>query len=172
MKIAYFKHKILPLKNKLYRKALCITESADDAADVVQEVMMRVWEKREEWSLIQNMEVYCMVLVKNTALDMLKKKGRREESIHNMELNAMQSEDSLPFKEAAREDEKKWLWRFIKSLPDKQQEIITLREFEEMSYQEIAVEMKLTESQVKMQLFRARQKIKELYLKVSNYGLS
>lgn len=171
MKTEYFKHKILPLKNKLFRKALCITESADDAADVVQEVMVRMWEKREEWHLIQNMEVYCMVLAKNIALDMLKKRGRQMESMPDTELHALPSEDALPLKETVREDEKKWLWKLIRSLPEKQQDIVCLREFEEMSYQEIAVEMNLTEPQVKMQLFRARQKIKEMYLKVSNYGL-
>jgi len=49
MKTEDFKNRILPLKNKVFRKALCITESTDEAADVVQEVMMRLWEKREEW---------------------------------------------------------------------------------------------------------------------------
>jgi RNA polymerase sigma-70 factor (ECF subfamily) len=171
METEYFKNKILPLKNKIFRKALCITESTEEAADVVQEVMMRIWEKREEWDLIQNMEVYCMVLTKNIALDMIKKSGYRNDSIHSETMQAIPSDEIQPFDETVREDEKKWLWKLIRSLPDIQQEVIQLREFEELSYQEIAEKLNLTESQVKTNLFRARQKLRELYLKIENYGL-
>ena len=48
MQTEYFKNKILPLKNKLFRKAFGITESAVEAENVVQDVMMRLWEKRTE----------------------------------------------------------------------------------------------------------------------------
>ena len=171
MKTEDFKNRILPLKNKVFRKALCITESTDEAADVVQEVMMRLWEKREEWDQIKNMEVYCMVLAKNIALDTVKKCGYKNDSIHSESVRNIPSDEILPFNEMVREDEKKLLWKLIRSLPDVQQEVIQLREFETLSYKEIAEKMNLTESQVKMSLFHARQKLKEKYLKIDNYGL-
>ena len=83
MQTEYFKNKILPLKNKLFRKALGITESVVDAENVVQDVMMRLWEKRADWSKIENIEVYCMVLTKNIALDVIKKSGHNNDSINN-----------------------------------------------------------------------------------------
>ncbi|MBQ7823490.1 MAG: sigma-70 family RNA polymerase sigma factor, partial [Bacteroidaceae bacterium] len=59
----------------------------------------------------------------------------------------------------------------ISSLPEKQRNIILLREIEEMSYRDIAQELSISEAQVKVILFRARQTIKEIYQKISRYGL-
>lgn len=59
------------------------------------------------------------------------------------------------------------VWRVIRLLPEKEQELIRLREIEELSYQDIAGEMNLTEGQVKVSLFRARRKMREIYLKIN-----
>ena len=171
MQTEYFKNKILPLKNKLFRKALGITESVVDAENVVQDVMMRLWEKRADWSKIENIEVYCMVLTKNIALDVIKKSGHNNDSINNENIRRLASEIQEPLEKTVLDDMYGWLWKLIKSLPEKQQEIIRLREIEEMSYLEIAEEMNIPESQVKITLFRARKKIKEIYLQIDNYGL-
>jgi len=172
MQTEYFKNKILPLKNKLFRKALSITESVVEAENVVQDVMMRLWEKRTDWSKIENMEVYCMVLTKNMALDVLKKSGYNNDSIDDEKsMRALQSAAEHPLEKTVLRDVQGWLWKLIKSLPEKQQEIIRLRDIEELSYQEIAEEMNITESQVKVTLFRARKRIKEMYLQIDNYGL-
>ena len=171
MQTEYFKNKILPLKNKLFRKALSITESAVEAENVVQDVMMHLWEQRADWTKIGNMEVYCMVLTKNRALDVIKRSGRNNDSIDDENIRVLQSETEQPLENTVLTDMHNWLWKLIKRLPEKQQEIIRLRDMEEMSYQEIAEEVNLSESQVKVTLFRARKKIKEMYLQIDNYGL-
>ena len=48
MDVTDFKEEVLPLKNKLYRFALTIVKDDDLAKDVVQECLIKVWEKREE----------------------------------------------------------------------------------------------------------------------------
>lgn len=52
-----------------------------------------------------------------------------------------------------------------------QDDIIRLRDIEGLSYREIATELSLTEDQVRVYLFRARQKLREQYMKMQNYGL-
>jgi len=52
-----------------------------------------------------------------------------------------------------------------------QNDIIRLRDIEGLSYREIATELSLTEDQVRVYLFRARQKLREQYMKMQNYGL-
>ena len=158
------------MKNRLFRKALCITESATEAEDIVQEVMMRMWEKRADWPKIENIEVYCMVLAKNMALDLIKK-TRHKDSIDNENIKDIQSESGQPLEKIVHADMHGLIWKLIKSLPEKQQDIIRLRDIEELSYQEITKEMNISESQVKITLFRARKKIKEMYLQIDNYGL-
>ncbi len=49
MKNISFRTDVLPLKNELFRLALRITLNRDDAEDVVQETMIKVWNRREQW---------------------------------------------------------------------------------------------------------------------------
>ena len=55
-----FRDDILPLKDKLFRLALRITLDRAEAEDVVQDTMIRVWSKREEWTQFGSVEAYCL----------------------------------------------------------------------------------------------------------------
>ena len=59
----------------------------------------------------------------------------------------------------------------INALPEKQKTSMQLREFEGKSYREIAQIMEITEEQVKINIFRARQTIKQKFKNVEDYGL-
>jgi RNA polymerase sigma-70 factor (ECF subfamily) len=61
--------------------------------------------------------------------------------------------------------------RIINELPERQRLMVQLRDIEGKNYKEIATALGLTEDQVKVNLFRARQKIKEQYLQIDEYGL-
>jgi RNA polymerase sigma-70 factor (ECF subfamily) len=61
--------------------------------------------------------------------------------------------------------------RLIDELPEKQRSCIQLRDFEGKSYKEIAIILGITEEQVKINIFRARQTIKKKYQGFDNYGL-
>ncbi|MEG1686174.1 MAG: RNA polymerase sigma factor, partial [Bacteroides sp.] len=64
-----FRNDILPLKDKLYRLALRITLNNAEAEDVVQDTMIRVWNKREEWIQFDSIEAYCLTVTRNLAID-------------------------------------------------------------------------------------------------------
>ena len=59
----------------------------------------------------------------------------------------------------------------VNELPEKQRLIMQLRDIEGESYKKIATLLNLTEEQVKVNLFRARQKVKQRYLEIDEYGL-
>ena len=61
--------------------------------------------------------------------------------------------------------------QLIDNLPEKQRSCMQLREFEGKSYKEIAKILSVTEEQVKINIFRARQLIKQQFIKAENYGL-
>ena len=63
------------------------------------------------------------------------------------------------------------LQRLLSELPEVQQDIVQLREAEGKSYKEIATTLHLSEEQVKVYLFRARQKIRQKYAEIQKYGL-
>ena len=126
-----FRNDILPLKDKLFRLALRITLDRAEAEDVVQDTMIRVWNKRDEWSQFESVEAYCLTVAKNLAIDRSQKKEAQ-----NVELTPEMEEE-----------------------PDGE------------SYKKIAGLLNLTEEQVKVNLFRARQKVKQRYLEIDEYGL-
>ena len=61
--------------------------------------------------------------------------------------------------------------RLVDNLPEKQRTIMLLRETEGKTYKEIAEVMGITEEQVKVNLFRARQSLKQKYIEADRYGL-
>lgn len=167
----YFIKTIIPLKNKLFRKALFITGSIEDSEDIVQDVMITLWNKRAGWDEINNMEVYAMVLTKNLALDRIKLKAGRNDSIDGKADCNYLNDNSNPLDNIIQKDEQMLVWRIIEQLSEYHKKLVILRDFHEHTYLEIAEIMQTSEAQVKVNLYRARQKIKEIYLKIDKYGL-
>lgn len=164
-----FRDDILPLKDKLFRLALRITFDRAEAEDVVQDTMIRVWNKREEWTQFGSIEVYCLTVAKNLAIDRSQKKEAQ-----NVELTPEMEEESEisgPYDQLVNNERMSIIHRLINELPEKQRLIMQLRDIEGESYKEIAKILNLTEEQVKVNLFRARQKVKQRYLEIDEYGL-
>lgn len=164
-----FRNEILPLKDKLFRLAFRITLDSAEAEDIVQETMIRVWNKREEWSQLNSIEAYCMTVARNMALDRIEKKEAHAVSLSD-EMSLLPI-DETP--ERTYEVGEQWnlVKRIIDELPEKQRTIIQLRDIEGKTYNEIAQVLELSEEQVKVNLHRARQKIRTKVNEVNNYGL-
>lgn len=164
-----FRDDILPLKDKLFRLALRITFDRAEAEDVVQDTMIRVWNKREEWTQFGSIEAYCLTVAKNLVIDRSQKKEAQ-----NVELTPEMEEESEisgPYDQLVNNERMSIIHRLINELPEKQRLIMQLRDIEGESYKEIAKILNLTEEQVKVNLFRARQKVKQRYLEIDEYGL-
>ena len=164
-----FRDDILPLKDKLFRLALRITFDRAEAEDVVQDTMIRVWNKREEWTQFGSIEAYCLTVAKNLAIDRSQKKEAQ-----NVELTPEMEEESEisgPYDQLVNNERMSIIHHLINELPEKQRLIMQLRDIEGESYKEIAKILNLTEEQVKVNLFRARQKVKQRYLEIDEYGL-
>ena len=83
MKEISFRTDVLPLKDELFRLALRITLNRADAEDVVQETMLKVWNKREQWHEIESMEAFCLTICRNLALDRQKRMEQHNASLDN-----------------------------------------------------------------------------------------
>lgn len=164
-----FRNDILPLKDKLFRVALRITFDRAEAEDIVQETLIRVWNKRDEWTQFGSIEAYCLTVAKNLAIDRSERKDAQTVQLApDME---QASEASGPYEKLVAKERMKLIHRLIAGLPEKQRQIMQLRDIEDKSYREIAVALNLTEEQVKVNLFRARQKVKQKFIDIEGYGL-
>ena len=169
MKEISFRNDILQLKDKLSRLALRITLDSAEAEDIVQDTMIRVWNKRDEWAQFNSIEAFCLTVARNLAID----RSQKSEA-QNIELTTEtqeMSDGSTPERQLERSEQMDLVRKLINELPEKQRTIIQLRDIEEKSYKEIADVMQLTEDQVKVTLFRARQRIKAKYNEIQSYGL-
>ena len=165
-----FRDDVLPLKDKLFRLAFRITLNKAEAEDVVQDTLIRVWSKRNEWADIESVEAYCMTVARNLSIDRSEKLETK-----NMAFTPEMAESigggGEPDAQLVGKEKLELLDRLINGLPEKQRLILQLREMEGESYKKIAALLGITEEQVKVNLFRARQKIKQNYLKIDGYGL-
>ena len=170
MDVAQFKTDVLPLKNKLYRFAFNIVKDEELAKDVVQECMIKVWEKRDEVKHINNLEAWCMQVTRNKALDKLRSKHIKKTDLFEVEFDTRKEKDT-PVVLAERNEIMNRIQFLIDALPSRQREVMQLRDIEGYSYKEIADMLEIDINLVKTNLFRARRKLKESLIKENAYGL-
>lgn len=172
MKKISFRDDILPLKNELYRLALRITLNPAEAEDIVQETMLKVWNRRDQWERIDSIEAFCLTICRNLSLDKMRKMENQSQSLEEREHDAPdRSYSSNPEEQAMQQDRVRLVRRLINQLPEKQRSAMQLREYEGKSYKEIAAIMAISEEQVKVSIFRARQAIRQKYIETEEYGL-
>lgn len=158
MKKLEFRTDILPLKDGLYRLALRITLNREEAEDVVQETMIKLWNQHERWQELESIEAYANTICRNIALDHIRRKDNRTVSLEE-ERPSEQSTD--PYHQMWQQEQIQMIRQIMASLPEKQSTCMHLRDFEGKSYQEIATILQITEDQVKVNIFRARKAIKQ-----------
>lgn len=170
MKNISFRDDILPLKNQLFRLALRITLNRFEAEDIVQDTLIKVWNRRSDWEDIDSIEAFSLTICRNLSLDRIKKKENDNNSLEDVK-GVEPLSSSNPQDRMIQADRVNLIRQIVDSLPEKQRICMQLRDFEGKSYKEIAVILDITEEQVKVNIFRARQAVKQRYLKLDNYGL-
>ena len=185
-----FRSAILPHRDRLFRLALSITADVTEAEDVVQDAMLKAWERRDEWPQIGNMQAWLTQITKNIALDSARRKQRVANTIslsaHTPQPSTLnpplgpkgrfpQKEPSTltpsPHDSAELNDAVALLHDLITQLPPPQDDILRLRDIEGYSYRDIAAQLSLTEDQVRVYLHRARLRLREQYMAIQGFGL-
>lgn len=170
MKNISFRDDVLPLKNELFRLALRITLNRFEAEDIVQDTLIKVWNRRSDWNDIDSIEAFSLTICRNLSLDRIKRKENNNDSLEDVK-GAEPLASSNPQDRMIQADRVGLIKQIVDSLPEKQRSCMQLRDFEGKSYKEIAVILDITEEQVKVNIFRARQAVKHKYMKLDNYGL-
>ena len=171
MKKISFQNDVLPLKNKLFRLALRITLNREEAEDVVQDTMIKVWNARDRWQELDPIEAYSLTIARNLSLDRIKKMDNQNDSLEEQNTERLDETSSTPSERMIQKDKLDIVRNIINELPEKQRSCLQLRDIEGKSYKEIADILSITEDQVKVNIFRARQTVKQRFQQFDSYGL-
>jgi RNA polymerase sigma factor (sigma-70 family) len=168
MKQRKFMDLMKPVQDKMYRMALRLLVSKEAAEDTVQEVMLKLWSRKQRLDSYNNLEAFAMTVTKNHCLDQLKLK--QNNNLRLVHSNYDSGESSLQHRVELRDD-LSWVQKIIEGLPEQQKILIQLREVEQYDYEEIAEMTGMKETAIRVALSRARRKIKEEMIKKHRYGI-
>ena len=161
-----FQSDVLPLKNELFRMALRITQNPAEAEDVVQETMLKVWSRRDQWERLDSIKAFCLTICHNLSLDKVRRMDNQTQSLDAAIDPADHSHTANPEEQTVQRDRIQLVRQLISQLPEKQRSCMQLRDIEGMSYKDIAEVLGINEQQVKINIFRARQSIKERFFEI------
>lgn len=159
---------VQPFKDKLYRLAHRLLVSAEEAEDVTQEMLLRLWTKKEILNQYKSVEAFAMTMTKNYCLDQLKSKRSSHLKIEKADFvnNSTQLSNQLE-----ANDSLNWIDKIMKQLPEQQKLVIQLRDIEQYDFNTIAEMLDMNETAVRVTLSRARKTIREKMLKAHEYGI-
>jgi RNA polymerase sigma-70 factor (ECF subfamily) len=166
MKQISFRTDILPLKDGLYRLALRLTMNKEEAEDIVQETLIKVWNRREQWSQLESIEAFCLTICRNQALDKLRRMDNQVQSLGDDIDPTDHSHSSNPEQVTILNERTQMVRQLISELPERLRTCMQLRDIEGKSYRDIATILDITEQQVKVNIFRARQAVREKYIMI------
>jgi RNA polymerase sigma-70 factor (ECF subfamily) len=151
-------------KTKVFNLAYSFTKDRETADDLAQEVFIKVYYALEKFKFQSGFGTWLYRIAVNHFKDYLRKHAKeRHVSLEKLGREPSLSEDEIKKKERAQEsaDRKKLLYQALRSLPEKHQVILTLRDIQGYSYEEIAGILKLSLGTVDSRLHRARKMLRK-----------
>lgn len=139
--------------HNLYRYILKMLKDEDEANDIVQDAYMKLWEHKEAVELVKS-KAWLFTTAYRTMLNKIK----RDKKTESMEFENFEE----PYTSDNSFELKQLIDNSLEALPELQKSIVLLRDLEGYDYKEIGEILNLNESQVKVYLFRARKKLKDI----------
>ncbi len=163
-----FKTSILPVSKKLLRFATLFLKNEDEAKDAVQDVFLKLWQKKDELEKIENVEAYAMQMTRNRCLDVIRANKTipiSAETDRKMKEDSVNVHLQIEYSESANQ-----IKNLIDRLPDLQRTVMYMRDIEQLSFNEIAETTELQINAIRVNLSRARKKVRDEFLKLDQNG--
>jgi RNA polymerase sigma factor (sigma-70 family) len=164
-----FKSRILPLGRKLFNFARLILNDRDEAQDAVQEVFIKLWNHRNKMDSVKNTEAFAMKITKNWCYDRLKAKKPLLIEDYGKRFD-YQKDSNNPHSLLETSDRINRYNTVLLGLPEQQRMITQLRDVEGYEFEEIAEVLNTSVNTIRVNLSRARKKIKESIINIENHG--
>ena len=165
-KVASFEEIVLPHLDAAYNLARWLTRNDDDAHDVVQEAYLRAFKFFDSFHGTDG-RAWLLAIVRNTCYTWLQHNRSPDHSVPlDDEIYEIESHDPNPETLLLQNSDSQMVRAALEALPPEFREVLVLREFEELSYKEIARITDLPIGTVMSRLARGR---KRLQLALTNH---
>lgn len=161
-----------PITNYVFR----MLNNYDASLDVTQEVFIKVYNSLDKYSSEYKFSTWLYRIAHNAAIDYLRRRTNNEQSIESENQNGVhqfqiESPHLTPEQEHERSEWRTEIEAVVKCLPAAYRELILLRHAQDLSYDEIAEITGLPLGTVKNRLFRAREMMREIFIKRGFNGI-
>ncbi len=147
-------------KVRAYYAALMYAKNRDDALDLSQEAFYRAYKALDSFDAAKNFYTWFYRILKNVCINhVTRKKIHNQVSADREEMPELVSAEANPEEILETNEQSRLLWQAINQLKEKDREIIILKEFQEMSYQEIAEALDIPQGSVMSRLYYARKRL-------------
>ncbi|CAN5540168.1 sigma-70 family RNA polymerase sigma factor [soil metagenome] len=143
--------------------AFCVKMLQDRvmAQDVLQDVFLKAFQRREQLCEVESLKAWLLRVARNRCLNLLRD-NRRTSRLTETDGAIMASSRPTPLAEMERSEQVALLNECLLALSPPYREVIVLREYQNLAYEDIAEVTDTTVSSVKSRLFKARRKLAEL----------
>lgn len=145
----------------LFKVSYKIVGDEDVAEDLAHDSLIKAHEKALVFPTIDDAKYWLIRVVKNASLNYAKRKGREKkayEKVLKEDTRKMETGET----EALKAETCNKIQEALNKLPDNLKEVIILREYGELNYKEIGRVLGITEGNVKIRMFRAREQLAKL----------
>lgn len=157
-------------KKAVYFMILKMIRDADDAEDLTMEAFAKAFRNLHKFKKDYTFSTWLFRIATNNTIDFIRKKKLKTMSLNttlsddggNAVTIDVQDDDNNPQDEYIKSQRKEMVRIFVDKLPAKYRKLVQLRYFDELSYEEIAVELEKPLGTVKAQLHRSRELLYEI----------
>ena len=156
-----FKQRFLPHHKLLYRVAYQLTGNAQDAEDLLQDLYLKLWQKRDDLPDEAMKEAYLVTMIRNLFIDQRRLK-QLDASAELKNDDGPPDEQSLD-RQIDSKDEVQQMEGLINQLPERDAKIIQMHLVEDRSYEEIERDTGLSQGNIRIIVMRTKKKLKHQF---------
>lgn len=155
---------------RIYHFAFSYLKNKPDAEELVQNVFLKIWEKRNLLDTSQNIKAFVFKVAVNTIYDFIRKKNMEYAFEDYARLNYSPGED-FTWHSVIFEEMQQNLRQLVSQLPEQQQKIFQLSKLDGLSNDEIARQLNLSKRTVENHLYRALAFLKKHFTSETLFAL-
>lgn len=154
-----FSKLVTPLFDRLYGFSFSVTKSETLAEEVVQDVLVKIWEHRQKLPELENLAAWVYTVTRNRAYNTLRQQLKQQEYVDHLNAYFALAPGS-PEERLLLKDSIALLQKAKAKLPPRQEEIFTLSRMEGLTLDEIADQLSLSKETVKKHLTLALKSVR------------